>query len=115
MSVRGGLRNLAMLGPALALGGCRGIQTMLDPAGDQARDIDVVWRTMLVVCGVMYLLVLGFLAWALWRARRQRALPDAAPAVGHTPAEPRLERGLGAWAGLIVAGLIGLITVSFLV
>jgi cytochrome c oxidase subunit 2 len=106
-------RVVTAVGLAAALCGCRGVQTMLDPVGDQARDIDVVWRAMLAVCGVMYLLVLGFLAWALWRARRRVA--DMAPAVGHTPAEPALERSLGAWTGLIVAGLIGLITVSFLV
>ena len=86
---------------------------MLDPAGDQARDIDSIWRVMLAVCGVMYLLVLGFLAWALWRSRRR--FVEAPPAVGHTAAEPGLERSLGAWTALIVAGLIGLVTVSFLV
>jgi cytochrome c oxidase subunit 2 len=104
---------MALLGLACALSGCRGLQTMLDPAGDQARDIDIVWRAMLVVCGIMYLLVMAFLAWALWRARRGGG--QAAPAMGHTAAEPMLERGLAGWAGLIVAGLIFLITVSFLV
>jgi cytochrome c oxidase subunit 2 len=88
---------------------------MLDPAGEQARDIDVMWRTMLVVCGVMYLLVLVFLAWALWRARDRRRLQDAAPAAGHTAAEPLLERSLTGWVALIVAGLVLLTTVSFLV
>ena len=111
---RRSLRRLACLaGATLALGGCRGIQTMLDPAADQASHIDIVWRSMLLVCGFMYLLVMGFLGWALVRARRAAA--DGQPAVGHTAAEPGLERTLGAWAGLIVAGLIGLITVSFLV
>jgi cytochrome c oxidase subunit 2 len=93
--------------------GCRGLQTMLDPAGDQAHDIDIVWRAMLIVCGIMYLLVIAFLLWALWRARRVRA--DVTPVTGHTEAEPVLERSLAGWAALIVAGLIGLVTVSFLV
>ena len=106
-------RAVAVFGLALALAGCRGVQTMLDPAGDQARHIDVVWRAMLVVCGIMYLLVMAFLAWALWRARRTVA--DVAPVTGHTAAEPVLERSLAGWAGLIVAGLLALITVSFLV
>jgi len=99
--------------PGLVLCSCRGVQTMLDPAGDQARDIDVVWRAMLIVCGGMYLLVLGFLAWALWRARRPA--PVGAPAIGHTPAERTLERSLSAWVALIVAGLVTLVTISFLV
>jgi cytochrome c oxidase subunit 2 len=99
----------------LLLSGCRGVQTMLDPAGEQARDIVVIWRTMLVVCGVMYLLVLAFLAWALWRARDRRRLQDPTPAAGHTAAEPLLERSLTGWVALIVAGLVLLTTVSFLV
>ena len=92
------------VGLALALAGCSGVQTTLDPAGKQAQDIDLVWRTMLVVCGIMYVLVLGFLAWALWRARGKRRLDDT-PAPGLTPAEPKLERGLTGWAALIVTGL----------
>jgi cytochrome c oxidase subunit 2 len=105
--------TILVLSLVFALGGCRGVQTMLDPAGDQARHIDVIWRVMLLVCGVMYLLVMAFLAWALWRSSRMR--PQTAPVAGHTAAEPLLERGLAGWAGLIVAGLIALITVSFLV
>lgn len=101
------------LGLVLTLGACRGVQTMLDPVGDQARQIDVVWRTMLWVCGIVYLLVLAFLAWALLRARRRAAA--AAPAVGHTAAEPLLERSLTGWVALVVAGLVLLVTVSFLV
>ncbi|WP_374471794.1 cytochrome c oxidase subunit II [Phenylobacterium sp.] len=112
MSVRlpGPLRAAAA---ALLLAGCSGIQTTLDPAGDQARHIDVVWRTMLVVCGIMYLLVMAFLAWALVRARR--APPSDAPVTGETAAEPAMRRGLAGWAALIASGLVVLTTVSFLV
>lgn len=107
--------GFASLPAVLALSACRGVQTMLDPVGDQSRQVDLIWRAMLAVCGVMYLLVMAFLAWALWRAWRRRDPERPAPVSGHTPAEPALERGLTAWAGLIVAGLIGLVTVSFLV
>lgn len=114
--MRPGLRSWGVAALAVALAGCRGVQTMLDPAGDQARDIDVIWRVMLLVCGIMYVLVLAFLAWALWRARRNRRL-DAGetPSSGGTPAEARLRRGLAGWAALIATGLIVLTTVSFLV
>lgn len=98
----------------LTLTACRGVQTMLDPAAKQSGDVDVIWRAMLVVCGFMYVLVLGFLAWALWRARAKRAL-DNAPVSGETAAEPALARGLTGWVALIVAGLVVLTTVSFLV
>lgn len=111
---RGATRAFGVTALALGLFGCRGLQTMLDPVGDQARHIDGLWRTMLVVCGVMYLLVMAFLAWALWRARRRSPVLEA-PAAGHTAAEPALEKSLSGWAVLIVAGLILLVTVSFLV
>ena len=88
---------------------------MLDPAGDQAGHIDVIWRIMLVVCGVMYVLVLGFLAWGLWRARARRGQTWSPPEPGHTAAEPRLERSLTGWAALVVAGLVVLTTASYLV
>ncbi|MFC3067684.1 cytochrome c oxidase subunit II [Phenylobacterium soli] len=107
-------KTLAAAGLASCLAGCRGVQTMLDPAADQSRHIDLIWRTMLGVCGVMYLLVLAFLAWALWRARQRRAEPDT-PAVGETAADDLLSRGLTGWIALIVAGLVLLTTVSFLV
>jgi len=106
------VRGIAAICGALTLAGCRGVQTMLDPAADQARDIDVIWRLMLVVCGGMYLLVLGFLAWALWRARKRL---DTQPKVGAARVDAALGRGLTGWIGLIVAGLVLLTTVSFLV
>lgn len=107
------IKRLAWLLAPLSLSACKGVQTMLDPAARQSQDIDVIWRAMLVVCGVMYVLVLGFLAWALWRARRKPA--DPAPSVGETAADPALGRGLTSWVALIVAGLVGLTTISFLV
>lgn len=105
---------IAASNAALLLAGCRGVQTVLDPAADQARDIDVIWRLMLAVCGAMYLLVLGFLAWALWRARARRLESDV-PLTPGEGGERRLGRGLAGWVALIVAGLVTLTTVSFLV
>lgn len=115
MSARGILARVVLLASPAGLAGCRGVQTMLDPTGDQARHIDFVWRAMLWVCGAMYLLVLAGLGWALVSAWRRRRAAAIAPASGPTPAEPALARGLTAWTALIVAGLIGLVTVSFLV
>lgn len=109
------LRALFGLAIAAALAGCHGVQTTLDPAGKEASDIDVIWRVMLVVCGIMYVLVLAFLGWALWRAHKRRRRLESTPQTGPTAAEPALEKGLAGWAGLIVAGLVLLTTVSFLV
>jgi cytochrome c oxidase subunit 2 len=100
------------LAVCLTLAACTGRQSPLNPAGDQAAAEYDVWTAMMIVCGFMYLLVLGFLAWAIWRRRSDLGL---APAAGRTAAEPALERGLAGWAVLVVVGLSVLIAISFLV
>ncbi len=92
---------------ALVLAGCRYAQSPLDPSADQAGHLYSVLQMMLWICGAMYLLVLGFLGWAIWRARR-RLRPE--PGAG----EPGLTLSLGVWAGIIVVGLAVLTTASFL-
>jgi len=57
----------------------------------------------------MYLLVMGFLAAAIWRSRRRLVAADAAP--GESPG---LQRALGVWIGLIVVGLTVVVLGSFL-
>ena len=94
---RGGALAAIACAAAQGLVGCRGVQTMLDPAGDQASHIDTLWRTMLWVCGAMYVLVLGFLAWALIRARRRtkalRAVrPERSMAAPMDPMDPMAPR-----------------------
>lgn len=106
-------RPLTLWLAVAVLAACSSRQTMLDPAGEQAQEIDVVWRTMLAVCGFMYALVLAFLGWALVRARRP--LATGAPKVGHSLNERALERGLATWIALIVLGLAGLTATSFLI
>lgn len=102
-------RIAAALACAALLAGCRGVQSALDPAADQAATIDLIWRLMLAVCGAMFALVLAFLAWALLRTRRMR---DGA----HAPVrEHRIAALLYGWIGLIVVGLFTLGIGSFLV
>lgn len=95
---------------ALLLTGCSGIQSSLDPAGMQAGATFRLFELMIVMCGVMYGAVLLFLGASVWRVRRQLA---AAPAI--EPADPGLGKGLWAWGGVIVAGLVVLATGSFFV
>lgn len=97
----------------LALTACAGRQSALDPAADQSMAIGEVLHLMLWVCGAMYLLVLGFLALALWRGRRRLAEADAPPRP--TADDRGARRVLTGWIVLIVAGLTVLVTVSFLV
>ena len=43
----------------LLLAGCSGVQTPLDPAGDQAASIHSIWVLMLWVCSFFYALVIA--------------------------------------------------------
>ena len=45
------------------------MHSALQALGVHAQHIDVMWRTMLWVCGFMYLLVIAFLLHAVWRRR----------------------------------------------
>jgi cytochrome c oxidase subunit 2 len=90
---------------------CSGVQSPLDPAGDQAQSLFSLFSLMLAVCGVAYLLVLAFLAWAIWRARgRLGDYPADEAARGDGPG---LQRAFGVWIGLIVVGLTLLALGSF--
>ncbi|HYG05762.1 MAG TPA: cytochrome c oxidase subunit II [Stenotrophomonas sp.] len=106
------LRCLALLAAVctlLVLSGCRGVQSVLDPAADQAQAIDHVWWVMVSVCSVLYLAVLVALAWALLRARRRReALAEG------TRHDPAWRQALVAWSILVVGLLTWFVVIAFL-
>lgn len=107
------IRRWTVLSPVLALAGCAGVQSALDPAADQASSVYGIWTLMLWVCGVIYLLVLAFLALAIWKARKSLAGPPVAQG-RQSPADRPLVRLLTGWVGLTVAGLLVLTFGSFL-
>lgn len=80
----------------------RSLHSALHPLGVHAQAIHALWQIMLWVCGLMYVLVLGFLVFALLRR---------AQTVNGTRA---LSRALIGWGGLITLGLFGLTLASFL-
>jgi cytochrome c oxidase subunit 2 len=51
--------------------GCSGNQNIFNPAGPAARDIARLGWFLFAVCGVVYLLVLAALGWAIVRRRRE--------------------------------------------
>ena len=95
----------------LLLGGCAGLQSRFNPAGDHARDADFLFALMTWICVGMYLLIIGFLGATIWRGR-VRSAQDAAPALDSAD---RGLRSLLFWAVAIVIGLIALIVATFLV
>lgn len=104
------IRRPALLLASAVLGGCSDVQSIVDPAGREAAELHGLFGLMFVVCGLMFVLVLGFLAWSLWR--RHRTISAGKTSVA--PPDRGLMRSLGIWAGLIVVGLSILITGSFL-
>ncbi len=85
------------------------LHSILQPLGVHADHIDVIWTTMLWVCGVMYAIVLVFLTLALLRHRRAGST-HADEAGQHR----RMSTVLGVWTTLVVLGLFGLTLTSFL-
>jgi cytochrome c oxidase subunit 2 len=51
--------------------GCAGTPSVLDPAGPQAAAISQLWWLMFWVCSGVFLLVMGFLLYAVFHPRRQ--------------------------------------------
>ena len=97
---------------ASALAGCSGVQSALDPAGDNAAGIAGLWDLMLWVCGFMYVLVLIFLAMALWKRRRLLTAEPPDPD-GNDADELPLRRALSGWVTLIIVGMFALTIASF--
>jgi cytochrome c oxidase subunit 2 len=86
------------------------MHSALQPLGLHAQHIDIMWRTMLWVCGFMYLLAIAFLIFAIWRHRRG----DCVELQPDSPQERRMSIALGGWIGLMTIGLFGLALTSFL-
>jgi cytochrome c oxidase subunit II len=105
-------RAAALLLVWVNLAGCLEVQSVLSPRADQAERIEVIWLLMLAICTLMFLLVLGFLVYAVWRTRG-RTSPEPVNLDRHP--DRRLQATLAGWVGLIFLGLTVLITTSFLV
>ena len=84
---------------------------VLVPAGPQAAHIAALWWLTLALCALVFIAVLGVLAWGLWRAPRGDLLtpPEATPA---PDAEQRLRRRVTAAVAISTILLIGLLVAS---
>ena len=93
-------RWAAALCVALLAAGCGGTQSMLDPAGPQARSIARLTWWLFGIGAVVYVVVVAVLLWAV--ARRGRP-PDMGPDV-----DRRLGRVVAGAVGVTVLTLVGL-------
>ena len=95
------MRAFALI--TLLLAGCAGQQSAMHAAGDQAATLMSLFRLMMWVCGIAYLLVILFLGWGLIRRR----------SAADTSEQP-YHKLMAGWVGFILLGLILLVVASFL-
>nr|WP_289852446.1 cytochrome c oxidase subunit II [Mesorhizobium liriopis] len=100
----------AVLLPLPLLCGCSSTQSPLFPAGQQAANLYDLLLLMSMVCGTIYVLVLGFLVLSLVRKRRASVAPNTVVA----PPDKGLRHVLVVWSGFIIAALSVLVLGSFL-
>jgi cytochrome c oxidase subunit II len=90
------------------------MHSALQALGVHAQHIDLVWRTMLWICGLMYLLVIAFLIDAIRRRRDSQSVTPRVELQSDSPQVRRMSIVLGGWIGLMTLGLFALALTSFL-
>jgi cytochrome c oxidase subunit 2 len=101
---RAALLGACLLAASVLSSGCAGLQSALHPAGPQAIHISRLWWLMLWVCTGIFVLVVGFLLYAVFHPRQQN----------QTTTAPETERRT---ATVVVAAVVmtGLVLFVFLV
>jgi cytochrome c oxidase subunit 2 len=92
------------------------LHSALQPLGTHAQFIHGIWQVLVWVCGVMYVLVLAFIAMTIMRQRRavsDNTLSDDASAAAQHAQQRRMMVTLIVWGAVITAGLFGLTLMSF--
>jgi len=97
----------------LLLGACQyqHYQSDFGRAGVEDNQFLTLFTIFLIVCGVMYLLVIGFLFAAIARSRRLEA--NTVETGRHHRSDPLMSTTLIGWGALIGVGLAGLAIASF--
>jgi cytochrome c oxidase subunit II len=103
---------LGMMASAVLLsGGCGGRQSIVDTANPAAREIEGLWWMSLASTGLLSILVIGSLFWAVLRARRAHDDPGPATEVLGLDEQKREDR----WVLILGAGMPALFLVGFLI
>jgi cytochrome c oxidase subunit 2 len=97
----------------LLLGACQyqHYQSDFGRGGVEDNQFLTLFTIFLIVCGVMYLLVIGFLFAAI--ARRRRLEANTVETGRHHRSDPLMSTTLIGWGALIGVGLVGLAIASF--
>lgn len=107
------MKRFSVLIPAVVMvGGCGTVQSALAGDGADGANFASLFAIFLAVCTLMYLLVMGGLAMALWR-RRSAEQELTVEGERHAAEPPGAIRLLAAWGILILAGLVALTVASF--
>jgi cytochrome c oxidase subunit 2 len=85
--------------------GCQGRQSALDPAGPQSGRIHSLTQMFVWISGLVFILVLAFLLYALWRGRKN---------TDRTPGEIR-EQKRAAWVVAVSTVITTLILTGYLI
>jgi cytochrome c oxidase subunit 2 len=96
----------------LSLSGCRGVQSVLNPAGPQAGRISRLWWLMFYVCSAVFVIVIISVLVAALRSYRKQ--DDDVSDAQHITPEPQSERRM---AGVVTGALLvtGVILFVFLI
>jgi cytochrome c oxidase subunit 2 len=108
------VRRAALLILPLLAGACdyQHYQSIYGDAGAGTHHFLTLFRIFLIVCAVMYLLVIAFLAAGILRARRFGPA-NVVEEGRHRHDNPVLRTGLIGWGALVAAGLVILAVASF--
>ena len=108
-------RSIAALATVFSTA-CSGVQSALDPAGPQARNISKLWWLMFFVCTSVFLAVTIVLTLAISRSRTRSGAEDLTPELQMPPeAEQRRRNIVAAATAFTVVTLFVFLVASFLV
>src|SRR5207253_5899163 len=107
--------QISALAGCLALTGCRGMQSSLDPAGTQASRIEGAYHLYFWICLIVYVAVMAFLVVAIVRGKRLRRVSIDPDPIRHPDPqrERRLARFVSSAVGLTVIILFVLLISDF--
>lgn len=104
------MRKLFALSCLVALGGCEGVQNALGGQGAEGANFIQLFTVFMAVCTIMYVVICGAFAIAVWRRRREALVVEDRR---HHQTSSRVGPALIVWTIVIVIGLTALTIASF--